>query len=228
MVAGSLGLPVYHTVVTHPTAPLDWNCIDTVLLDMDGTLLDLRFDNWFWQEHLPQLWAERERVPVAEALRLEAAGVIADAHYDQGRFAEAEKSYQQVLAFNITDAKLKARYQDRLATALYRQADLLVVPSQQETFGQVAAEAQACGLPVVALAESGVGSVVQHQRSGYLLPQFTPEALQQGLRWLLEDPQRRRVLSRQASQQAAERFHPQQVAALHLHLYRDLVAGGGL
>ena len=116
----------------------------------------------------------------------------------------------------------------RQLAALYRQADLLVVPSQQETFGQVAAEAQACGLPVVALAESGVGSVVQHQRSGYLLPQFTPEALQEGLRWLLEDPQRRRVLSRQASQQAAERFHPQQVAALHLHLYRDLVAGGGL
>ena len=112
--------------------------------------------------------------------------------------------------------------------ALYRQADLLVVPSQQETFGQVAAEAQACGLPVVALAESGVGSVVQHQRSGYLLPQFTPEALQEGLRWLLEDPQRRRALSRQASQQAAERFHPQQVAALHLHLYRDLVPGSGL
>jgi FMN phosphatase YigB (HAD superfamily) len=30
---------------------VDWSAIDTVLLDMDGTLLDLRFDNWFWQEH---------------------------------------------------------------------------------------------------------------------------------------------------------------------------------
>ena len=29
---------------------LDWSVIDTVLLDMDGTLLDQRFDNWFWQE----------------------------------------------------------------------------------------------------------------------------------------------------------------------------------
>jgi len=32
---------------------LDWSQIDTVLLDMDGTLLDLRFDNWFWQELVP-------------------------------------------------------------------------------------------------------------------------------------------------------------------------------
>ncbi len=33
---------------------LDWSGIDTVLLDMDGTLLDLHFDNWFWQSHLVQ------------------------------------------------------------------------------------------------------------------------------------------------------------------------------
>ena len=38
-------------------ADLDWTRIDTVLLDMDGTLLDLRFDNWFWLEHLPAHFA---------------------------------------------------------------------------------------------------------------------------------------------------------------------------
>ena len=32
--------------------------IDTVLLDMDGTLLDLHYDNHFWLEHLPQRYAE--------------------------------------------------------------------------------------------------------------------------------------------------------------------------
>jgi len=36
---------------------LDWSRIDTVLLDMDGTLLDLNFDNHFWQVHLPQRYA---------------------------------------------------------------------------------------------------------------------------------------------------------------------------
>jgi len=37
---------------------IDWNAIDTVLLDMDGTLLDLRFDNHFWLHHLPRRYAE--------------------------------------------------------------------------------------------------------------------------------------------------------------------------
>ena len=35
-----------------------WEDIDTILLDMDGTLLDLYFDNYFWSEHLPLKWGE--------------------------------------------------------------------------------------------------------------------------------------------------------------------------
>lgn len=37
----------------------DWSLIHTVFLDMDGTLLDLHFDNHFWQEHVPLRFAER-------------------------------------------------------------------------------------------------------------------------------------------------------------------------
>jgi 5'-nucleotidase len=44
-----------------------WNRIDTVLLDMDGTLLDLHFDNHFWQEHVPRRYAERHGLAVAAA-----------------------------------------------------------------------------------------------------------------------------------------------------------------
>ncbi|MDP9064806.1 MAG: haloacid dehalogenase, partial [Pseudomonadota bacterium] len=48
---------------------VDWSSIDTVLLDMDGTLLDLRFDNWFWQEHVPALYAAARGLSQGEALR---------------------------------------------------------------------------------------------------------------------------------------------------------------
>lgn len=46
---------------------LDWNLVDTVLLDMDGTLLDLHYDNHFWLQHLPEHYAGRN------GLSLEAA-----------------------------------------------------------------------------------------------------------------------------------------------------------
>ena len=46
---------------------IDWKRIDTVLLDMDGTLLDLRFDNHFWQEFVPQKYAEKHGMEVDAA-----------------------------------------------------------------------------------------------------------------------------------------------------------------
>lgn len=46
---------------------LPWPDIDTVLLDMDGTLLDLHFDNHFWLEHLPQRYAELHNVSRQQA-----------------------------------------------------------------------------------------------------------------------------------------------------------------
>ncbi|MBS0396428.1 MAG: haloacid dehalogenase-like hydrolase, partial [Proteobacteria bacterium] len=51
-----------------PATPLPWDEIDTVLLDMDGTLLDLRFDNWFWQEHVPAVYATTYGLSAEQAL----------------------------------------------------------------------------------------------------------------------------------------------------------------
>ena len=46
---------------------LDWNDIDTVLLDMDGTLLDRHFDDHFWLEHVPKTFAGKHGIALAEA-----------------------------------------------------------------------------------------------------------------------------------------------------------------
>ena len=47
--------------------PLPWEKIDTVLLDMDGTLLDLHFDNVFWLDYMPQYYADKNGLSRAEA-----------------------------------------------------------------------------------------------------------------------------------------------------------------
>jgi len=46
---------------------IDWNAIDSVFLDMDGTLLDLHFDNHFWLEHVPLRYAETHDLPPEQA-----------------------------------------------------------------------------------------------------------------------------------------------------------------
>ena len=47
---------------------LDWSKIDSVFLDMDGTLLDLHFDNHFWLDYVPQRYAEKKGLTRQQAL----------------------------------------------------------------------------------------------------------------------------------------------------------------
>jgi HAD superfamily hydrolase (TIGR01509 family) len=49
---------------------IDWSAVDTVLLDMDGTLLDLHFDNYFWQIHVPQHYGLQQGLSLEESTRL--------------------------------------------------------------------------------------------------------------------------------------------------------------
>ncbi len=46
---------------------IDWKEIDRVFLDMDGTLLDLHFDNHFWLEHVPRRYAEARGIPLEQS-----------------------------------------------------------------------------------------------------------------------------------------------------------------
>jgi HAD superfamily hydrolase (TIGR01509 family) len=54
--------------VVRPTPAPDWRRIDTVCLDMDGTVLDLRFDNLFWLEELPRRWGAARGLDRAAAM----------------------------------------------------------------------------------------------------------------------------------------------------------------
>lgn len=49
---------------------IDWQKIETVLLDMDGTLLDLHYDNYFWNEYLPDYYATRKNMSKTESRQI--------------------------------------------------------------------------------------------------------------------------------------------------------------
>jgi D-inositol-3-phosphate glycosyltransferase len=86
----------------------------------------------------------------------------------------------------------------------YRAADVVVVPSRSESFGLVALEAAACGVPVVATAVGGLRTVVVDGVTGVLAPSRTADAFAEAIGGLLADPARAVALGSEAAVHARE------------------------
>lgn len=91
---------------------------------------------------------------------------------------------------------------DRLVE-VYRAADLVAVPSYNESFGLVALEAQASGTPVLAAAVGGLGTAVRHEHSGLLVSGHRTPDWAGALEYLLDDPARLRAMGEHAVAHAA-------------------------
>jgi D-inositol-3-phosphate glycosyltransferase len=106
--------------------------------------------------------------------------------------------------------------------ALYRSADLVAVPSYNESFGLVALEAQACGTPVVAAAVGGLVTAVRDGLSGVLVDGHDPREWARVLDSLLAAPSLRRKLSDGAVSHAAG-FSWDRTAENLVQVYREAV-----
>ena len=105
----------------------------------------------------------------------------------------------------------------------YNAADLCVVPSFYESFGLVAAEAMACGTPVVATAVGGLPETVKDGVNGSLVPHRDPDVLAGKIRLLLDDAARRESLASRARDSVARLDWPLvagRVAGLYESVYR--------
>ena len=105
----------------------------------------------------------------------------------------------------------------------YRAADLVCVPSYSESFGLVALEAQACGTPVVATAVGGLRTAVADGISGVLVDGHDPRAWSSVLARLLQEPQRRVLLSMGAIEHASH-FGWDATARGTLDIYDRIIA----
>jgi D-inositol-3-phosphate glycosyltransferase len=105
----------------------------------------------------------------------------------------------------------------------YNAASICVVPSYYESFGLVALEAMACGVPVIASRVGGLKETVQDGRTGYLVPWRCPEPFAERLDLLLTNEPLRKSLGEEA-RQVAERYRWPVIAEQVEDVYHDLVS----
>jgi D-inositol-3-phosphate glycosyltransferase len=103
----------------------------------------------------------------------------------------------------------------------YNAADVCVVPSHYESFGLVAIEAMASGVPVVASRVGGLTDTVKHGETGYLIPWLCPEPFAERIELLLENEPLRRNLG-EAARLAVDRYRWENVAGAILAVYNEL------
>lgn len=112
-------------------------------------------------------------------------------------------------------------HDSQLLTALYNSADVMVVPSYSEVFGQTASEAMSCGTPVVAFRCTGIQDVVE-VGCGYLAEPYSSDDLAKGIQYCIEN-NTNNVLGKTAREFVVKRFAIDVVAEQYKALYESLV-----
>lgn len=113
--------------------------------------------------------------------------------------------------------------------ALYQEASLCVVPSHYESFGLVALEAMACGVPVVAARAGGLPEIIEDGMTGRLFPAGEAPALANAIASLLRNRDERIQMGSAGRERAQSKFSIEENCAANLGLYKDMkrMAGAG-
>lgn len=148
------------------------------------------------------------------SLHLQIAGRIDDADY----VTRVRSVCQELgVANRVEFLGLQSRAQMRQR---YREAQLVVLSSQEEVSPMSAIEALAAGIPVVTTRAGGAGFIVEDGRTGRVVDVGDAPAFAGAILQLLTSPDLYRELSRNAQAVAGQRFHPKRVAERYLEVYR--------
>ncbi len=155
-------------------------------------------------------WKDLKGVDLLEPIMRELGGGVV-LYYTGGSGAERDKLR---LPSNMIDVGRLSG--DRVVEAM-QQADALLFPSRSEGFGLVAAEAMACGLPVVATRGSSLAEIVMDGKTGILCMQDDVSAFASAIRRLASDVAQWQMMSKKSVEHACTLFSGQ----VAINAYRD-------
>lgn len=107
----------------------------------------------------------------------------------------------------------------------YRSANVVIVPSRLENLPQVATEAAACGVPVVAFDTCGLPDAIVHEKTGLLVEPFNTELMGKAIARIFWDGELASLMGQAARERAEQLWSYQVVAKQYLALYSSLIDG---
>lgn len=135
-------------------------------------------------------------------------------------FGMSKPEHQQ--AINFKTYYVGHLFDEVSMSALYNVADVMVVPSLQEAFGQTASEALSCKIPVVAFNTTGLKDIVDHKKNGYLANPFDSKDLAKGISWVLNNKNYSEISSN-ARIKVLNAFDSKIIGKKFIELYREIL-----
>lgn len=135
---------------------------------------------------------------------------------------EVRRIHELIDVLGVTDrVDFVAPQAHHILSTYYRAADLVIVPSRSESFGLVALEAAACGVPVVASGVGGLITIVDDGVTGHLVADRSPEVFAQHANRIIANPVEAGIMGARAAEKA--RGYTWSFAAARLRrLYADV------
>jgi len=131
---------------------------------------------------------------------------------------------RQVQKKNLTDKVTFLGNQNRVE-AILPLSDLLLFPSEEESFGLAALEALACGVPVIGTLETGLVEVIEDKVNGYLLPVGRTRLMAEAAIELLQNQKRLDQFKIAAAKLSYERFNSDKIVTEYENYYTEILNG---
>ncbi len=114
---------------------------------------------------------------------------------------------------------------DRMLSIIYSAADVFVIPSLQESFGQTVTESMACGTPVVGFDTGGIPDMVRPGVTGYLAKVGDAAALREAIMKVLREPEKWPAMSANCRRIAVEEYSLETQAKNYAAHYQAILSG---
>lgn len=148
---------------------------------------------------------------------------LAQRNFDGDILVFGDQDSAEIRSYGFRLMRLGTVWNDARLAEIYSLGDVFLFPSREETFGQTASEALACGTPVVGFRAAGQTSVFRHKEHGYQATPFSVSDMANGVEWVIAEKRRGRLWQEECREFALREYSLTRYASRHHDLYEKVI-----